>query len=141
MTHAIEAEGLRRAYSGGFEAVRGLTFTVPRGEIFALLGTNGAGKTSTVELLEGLAAPSAGRMRSRAGPTSDRCSGIALAVELRLKQIGEDTHGVAPTTVAPVAVDVGGDHLFAIARAVGVGPRSEERTPHAPDGFPAGQSH
>ncbi|MFJ9430640.1 ABC transporter ATP-binding protein [Streptomyces sp. NPDC101490] len=63
MTHAIQAEGLRRTYSGGFEAVRGLSFTVPRGEIFALLGTNGAGKTSTVELLEGLAAPSAGTAR------------------------------------------------------------------------------
>ncbi len=34
-----------------------------RGEIFALLGTNGAGKTSTVELLEGLAAPAEGRVR------------------------------------------------------------------------------
>ncbi|MFJ8663094.1 ABC transporter ATP-binding protein [Streptomyces sp. NPDC093795] len=63
MTNAIEAEGLRRGYSGGFEAVRGISFTVPRGEIFALLGTNGAGKTSTVELLEGLAAPSAGTAR------------------------------------------------------------------------------
>ncbi|MFF8833841.1 ABC transporter ATP-binding protein [Streptomyces sp. NPDC015130] len=63
MTNAIEAEGLRRGYSGGFEAVRGISFTVPHGEIFALLGTNGAGKTSTVELLEGLAAPSAGTAR------------------------------------------------------------------------------
>ncbi|WP_405855801.1 ABC transporter ATP-binding protein [Streptomyces sp. NBC_00090] len=63
MTNAIEAEGLRRDYSGGFEAVRGISFTVPRGEIFALLGTNGAGKTSTVELLEGLAAPSSGTAR------------------------------------------------------------------------------
>ncbi|MFE3068860.1 ABC transporter ATP-binding protein [Streptomyces sp. NPDC059247] len=63
MTHAIQAEGLRRTYSGGFEAVRGLSFAVPRGEVFALLGTNGAGKTSTVELLEGLAAPSAGTAR------------------------------------------------------------------------------
>ncbi|WP_395361750.1 ABC transporter ATP-binding protein [Streptomyces sp. YH02] len=62
-TPAIEAEGLRRGYSGDFEAVRGISFTVPRGEIFALLGTNGAGKTSTVELLEGLAAPSAGTAR------------------------------------------------------------------------------
>ncbi|MFD3778929.1 ABC transporter ATP-binding protein [Streptomyces sp. NPDC058612] len=59
----IEVEGLRRGYSGGFEAVRGVSFSVRRGEIFALLGTNGAGKTSTVELLEGLAAPSGGRVR------------------------------------------------------------------------------
>ncbi|MGW1911948.1 ABC transporter ATP-binding protein [Streptomyces sp. NPDC002076] len=61
--HVIEVTDLKRVYGGGFEAVRGVSFSVPRGEIFALLGTNGAGKTSTVELLEGLAAPAAGRVR------------------------------------------------------------------------------
>ncbi|WP_060180114.1 ABC transporter ATP-binding protein [Streptomyces sp. IMTB 1903] len=59
----IEARDLRRGYTGGFEAVRGISLSVARGEIFALLGTNGAGKTSTVELLEGLAAPSGGQVR------------------------------------------------------------------------------
>lgn len=36
----------------GFEAVRGVDLQVERGELFALLGTNGAGKTSTVELIK-----------------------------------------------------------------------------------------
>ncbi|GAB3109128.1 ABC transporter ATP-binding protein [Streptomyces calidiresistens] len=65
--NVIEVTGLRRRYGpagpDGFEAVRGMDFTVRRGEVFALLGTNGAGKTSTVELLEGLAAPTDGRIR------------------------------------------------------------------------------
>lgn len=61
--HVIEVTDLRRVYGDGFEAVRGITFSVARGEIFALLGTNGAGKTSTVELLEGLAAPAGGHAR------------------------------------------------------------------------------
>ncbi|ARF56167.1 ABC transporter ATP-binding protein [Streptomyces gilvosporeus] len=70
--NVIDVTGLRRRYAGrgrrarardGFEAVRGVDFSVARGELFALLGTNGAGKTSTVELLEGLAAPTAGRVR------------------------------------------------------------------------------
>ncbi|MFF7544279.1 ABC transporter ATP-binding protein [Streptomyces canus] len=61
--HVIEVTGLRRVYGGGFEAVRGISFAVDRGEVFALLGTNGAGKTSTVELLEGLAPPTDGRIR------------------------------------------------------------------------------
>ncbi|MET9965474.1 ABC transporter ATP-binding protein [Streptomyces sp. NPDC006356] len=61
--HVIEVTDLRRVYGGGFEAVRGISFSVNRGEIFALLGTNGAGKTSTVELLEGLARPAGGRVR------------------------------------------------------------------------------
>ncbi|ORT54699.1 ABC transporter ATP-binding protein [Streptomyces sp. CB03238] len=63
MTQVIEAEDVRRSYAGGFEAVTGITFSVAPGEIFALLGTNGAGKTSTVELLEGLARPSGGTVR------------------------------------------------------------------------------
>ncbi|MFJ2115439.1 ABC transporter ATP-binding protein [Streptomyces sp. NPDC087850] len=59
----IEVRELRRSYVGGFTAVNGISFSVPRGELFALLGTNGAGKTSTVELLEGLARPSGGSVR------------------------------------------------------------------------------
>ncbi|MFE7132258.1 ABC transporter ATP-binding protein [Streptomyces sp. NPDC057638] len=61
--NVITVEELRRSYAGGFEAVSGISFSVSRGEIFALLGTNGAGKTSTVEVLEGLAAPSGGTVR------------------------------------------------------------------------------
>ena len=49
---AIEVDGLRKSY-GAFEAVRGLSLNVRRGEIFAFLGPNGAGKTTTVEILEG----------------------------------------------------------------------------------------
>ncbi|MFI8927345.1 ABC transporter ATP-binding protein [Streptomyces sp. NPDC053474] len=61
--HVIDVTDLRRTYAGGFEAVRGISFAVGQGELFALLGTNGAGKTSTVELLEGLAEPAAGQIR------------------------------------------------------------------------------
>ncbi|WP_394432627.1 ABC transporter ATP-binding protein [Streptomyces sp. SGAir0957] len=63
----IDVTDLRRVYGdgkrGSYEAVRGVSFSVGRGELFALLGTNGAGKTSTVELLEGLAAPAGGQVR------------------------------------------------------------------------------
>ncbi|OON75609.1 ABC transporter ATP-binding protein [Streptomyces tsukubensis] len=62
-TRVIDVTGLRRVYGGGFEAVRGVSFHVNRGELFALLGTNGAGKTSTVEVLEGLSAPAGGQVR------------------------------------------------------------------------------
>ncbi|MFB8089841.1 ABC transporter ATP-binding protein [Streptomyces sp. NPDC055992] len=61
--YVIQAEDARRSYAGGFEAVSGVSFSVARGELFALLGTNGAGKTSTVELLEGLARPDGGTVR------------------------------------------------------------------------------
>ena len=60
---AIRVRGLRRTYGSGasaFEAVRGIDLDVPTGSITALLGTNGAGKTSTLEVIEGLAGASAG---------------------------------------------------------------------------------
>jgi len=63
MPDVIEVTDLRRSYTGGFEAVSGVTFTVRRGELFALLGTNGAGKTSTLEVIEGLTVPSGGTVR------------------------------------------------------------------------------
>ncbi len=55
---AVRVRGLRRTYGRGpaaYEAVRGVDLDVPTGSITALLGTNGAGKTSTLEVLEGLA--------------------------------------------------------------------------------------
>ncbi|PKZ63701.1 ABC transporter ATP-binding protein [Gordonia terrae] len=61
----ISARGLRRVYGSeatAFEAVRGIDLDVAEGEVFALLGTNGAGKTSTFDLLEGLVAPTSGEV-------------------------------------------------------------------------------
>ncbi|MFF4102529.1 ABC transporter ATP-binding protein [Streptomyces sp. NPDC001903] len=65
--NVIEVTGLWRRYGppgdAGFDAVRGVDLTVARGRLLALLGTNGAGKTSLVELLEGLAKPAKGTVR------------------------------------------------------------------------------
>jgi ABC-2 type transport system ATP-binding protein len=47
----VRVRGLRRTYGQGtsaYEAVRGVDLDVPAGSITALLGTNGAGKTSTL---------------------------------------------------------------------------------------------
>lgn len=62
---AIRVRGLRRRYGTGasaFEAVRGVDLDVRTGSITALLGTNGAGKTSTMEVIEGLAPASDGEV-------------------------------------------------------------------------------
>jgi ABC-2 type transport system ATP-binding protein len=59
---AIKVQGFSKRY-GDFVAVDGISFDVPRGEIFGLLGPNGAGKTSTLESLEGLRPPDGGSLR------------------------------------------------------------------------------
>lgn len=58
----IEVERLTVTY-GDFAAVHGLSLHVGRGELYALLGTNGAGKTSTLEVIEGHRRPASGTVR------------------------------------------------------------------------------
>jgi ABC-2 type transport system ATP-binding protein len=55
----IEARDLVRAF-GSFRAVDGVSFTVKAGEIFGLLGANGAGKTTAIKMLCGLIPPTSG---------------------------------------------------------------------------------
>jgi len=57
---------------GDFRAVENLTLEVRRGELYALLGTNGAGKTSTLEVIEGHRAPTSGTVRILGEDPRDR---------------------------------------------------------------------
>jgi ABC-2 type transport system ATP-binding protein len=56
---AIEVKDLRKSFKGT-EVLKGVEFEVRRGEIFALLGSNGAGKTTAVRILSTLLKPDAG---------------------------------------------------------------------------------
>src|SRR5574340_378620 len=57
--HAIETESLTKRF-GSFSAVDGLNLTVGEGEIFGLVGPDGAGKTTTMRLLTSIMEPSSG---------------------------------------------------------------------------------
>jgi ABC-2 type transport system ATP-binding protein len=60
--YVIEAHNLTKRYNGT-AVVKGISFSVARGEIFGLLGPNGAGKTTTILMLLGLSDISAGEAR------------------------------------------------------------------------------
>lgn len=51
---AIAIQDLCKTYQGGKRALDGVTFDVPRGQIFGLLGPNGAGKSTLINILAGL---------------------------------------------------------------------------------------
>ncbi len=62
MEDIIKAEHLTKYY-GDFLAVKDISFSVKKGEIFGFLGPNGAGKTTTIRMLTGILKPSEGKIR------------------------------------------------------------------------------
>jgi ABC-2 type transport system ATP-binding protein len=62
VTRAVEVDGLSRAF-GDVRAVDGLRFDVRPGELFGIVGPDGAGKTTTLRMLAGVLRPSGGDAR------------------------------------------------------------------------------
>ena len=87
---AIEAVGLTRRF-GSFVAADAVSFRVPPGEIFGLLGANGAGKSTVIKMLTGITPPSAGQgrvagadMRSAGAQIKQRIGYMSQAFSLYL---------------------------------------------------------
>ncbi|MEQ7873581.1 ABC transporter ATP-binding protein [Sphingomonas sp. ASV193] len=60
---AIQIDQLAKTYKGGKRALDGVTFDVPRGQIFGLLGPNGAGKSTLINILAGMVTKTSGTAR------------------------------------------------------------------------------
>lgn len=60
--HALEINQLRKTYANGVEALKGIDLTVKTGDFFALLGANGAGKSTTIGLITTLLTKTSGRI-------------------------------------------------------------------------------
>ncbi len=63
MSHAVAVKDLRKTYSGGVEALKGISLTIEEGDFFALLGQNGAGKTTLINILTTLVTKTSGEAR------------------------------------------------------------------------------
>ncbi|WP_181313189.1 ABC transporter ATP-binding protein [Nocardioides campestrisoli] len=94
----IEVERLHLAY-GDFTAVRDLSFQVQRGELYALLGTNGAGKTSTLEVIEGHRPATSGTVRLFGESPQDR-SAVRPRMGVMLQESGFSADLTARESVA-----------------------------------------
>jgi len=57
---AIVIDNVEKTYAGGKQALKGVSFDVPRGSIFGLLGPNGAGKSTLINILAGLVTKTGG---------------------------------------------------------------------------------
>jgi ABC-2 type transport system ATP-binding protein len=85
----VRVDGLTQRY-GRFPALRDLSLEIRRGELYALLGTNGAGKTTALECMEGHRAAGAGRILVLGSGPLDR-----RAIRPRIGMMLQET-GFAP---------------------------------------------
>ena len=108
----IEAEGLVKRY-GEKTAVNGLTFTVRPGVVTGFLGPNGSGKSTTMRMIVGLDAPSAGTVRVNGKPYADHTTPlreVGVMLEARAVHTGRSAY----------------NHLLALAATHGVGRKRVE---------------
>ena len=117
LAHVIlQAEGLTKFY-GPFRALDGVSLAVGDGEFVSIIGPNGAGKSTLINLLTGVAAPTAGTVRFKGqdvtgiGPV--RLARLGMARSFQLVQIFPDLT-VLETLQAAVVSRLGrGARLFA----------------------------
>ena len=83
----IETADLRKSYDG-IDALRGLTLAVPAGSICGFLGRTGAGKTTTIKILLGMARPTAGRATVFGLPVDAPASSVEI--RRRTGFVGDD---------------------------------------------------
>ncbi len=81
MTQAIHVQGLRKSYKK-LEVLRGVDFDVARGSIFALLGSNGAGKTTAVKILSTLLKADAGTARVNGFDVAGQAADVRESISL-----------------------------------------------------------
>ena len=113
----IEAENLVKRYDGT-TVVKGISFTVARGEIFGLLGPNGAGKTTTILMLLGLSEMSGGKARVCGHDPARE----PLAVKRRVGYLPDQVGFYDNLTAA--------DNLRYTARLIGLAPHEREPKIH-----------
>ncbi len=79
----LEIRGIKISY-GGIEAVKGIDLDVGKGELVALIGSNGAGKTSTLKSIAGLQPSNAGQVHFDGKSMSgvEACKRVSMGVAL-----------------------------------------------------------
>lgn len=112
MTNAIEIRSLTHRF-GAVTAVNGLSLTVARGEFLALLGVNGAGKTTAIRLMSGLLPVQEGEIRIMGHPAGSASAKAAL--------------GLSPQETAVAGNLTALENLEMIARIHGLSPVEARR--------------
>ena len=69
--NALQIHNLKKIYSNGFEALKGINLNIPEGSFYALLGPNGAGKSTIIGIVTGIINATSGEITVLGTRTSD----------------------------------------------------------------------
>ena len=124
----LEARSLTKYYNHT-PAVRDVSFTIKPGEVLGYLGSNGAGKSTTVKMLTGMIDPSAGQIFYQGRSIHDNLTGF----QRRIGYVPEEAHLYPHLT--------GSEYLQLIGRLRGIsvstGPTQRSTSPPSPPTPPA----
>jgi ABC-2 type transport system ATP-binding protein len=87
---AIFAEALVKHFPGDIRAVDGIDLSVPEGQLFAFLGPNGSGKTTTIRMLTTLLRPTGGRAEVAGLDVVHKASEVRKRIGVALQEAGLD---------------------------------------------------
>lgn len=116
----IEVENLTKVYAD-IPAVDGVSFTVPEGQICALVGTSGCGKSTTLRMINRLVEPTAGRVRINGVDTrSVKAETLRLGIGYAIQGAGLFPHRTVAENIATVPELLGWDRARIAARVEAV---------------------
>lgn len=121
MTSAISVKGLQKTY-GKTEALRGLDFEIPAGQLTGFLGPNGAGKTTTFRSILGLTKPDSGDIEMLGMSVPRQLTEIVKRVGVIVEQPGliESLSGRINMLVAADTLGFGHDRIDEMLDFVGL---------------------
>ena len=99
----LEIKDLKVSY-GGIEAVKGISLTVPKGEIVTLIGANGAGKSTTLKTIVGLVKAQSGSVQFEGEELTNRAPNDIVAKGITLVPEGRR---VFPDLTVPENIKIG----------------------------------
>ncbi|WP_431860605.1 branched-chain amino acid ABC transporter ATP-binding protein/permease [Azospirillum sp.] len=138
----LRVEGLTKAF-GGVRAVDGVSFTLDAARITGLIGPNGSGKTTVINLLSGLERPDAGRIdlhgRALSGARADRIARAGIARTFQSAGLPEDSTVLAAVAAARLERDativLAEAHALSALTRLGVADRALDRCGALPAGL------
>jgi ABC-2 type transport system ATP-binding protein len=86
----IEVHNLQKTFKGNVQALKGVSFSIAKGEFFSFLGPNGAGKSTAIQILTTLISPTGGQALVSGFDVMTQAEKVRLEIGVALQETGID---------------------------------------------------